>query len=789
VGGANVCYLFPMAQEEVRRSLPLVYLPSLCYTGANMKRIEHFIPGIQGEQEGIVPHLRRPIPAGVAEAYVAACTEPGERVLVPYCQGSAGVREILSAGRQPLALHFDPLLALLVRAELLPPLARDLDAAVARLGDSPKQGMPLRHYLSQLYATTCPACARQAVAGYFIWDKEQDQPIAKYLRCPACGWDGQTAIIPEDWDRLEGIPVEGMHYHYILDRITPPQPERALRARLEFLLGLYSPRNLYALAELTLKIEGLFPEGSLQQALKLLLLDCLDQCSSLTPLPENRSRRRSLARPGRFLERNVWQVFEEAAVRLQALASKPLSGLSDTLSTFVSPDGEWAGFVGQGFVRDLTRALPPRSLRLILISPPPLDFAVWSLSYLWAAWLFGAEDAEPLRPLLRQRTPDPDWYARVMAGSLRALGGLLRDDGRVILILTDQRPALVEALVLAASQARLGVDSLVQCGRDYRLELVATFPQATPSEGALDAQIRRAAIASAVETIRARGEPVPWVTLHAAILQRLSRAGLLAQAAEPGTAEPSPLALVAEQVGVALEDPILVRMTTTESREALWWLAQPAAAAQPLSDRVETVASDVLQEALALTEADYAAKVYARFPGVLTPAGELVAACLRSYGREPTPGYWQLRQEDLPGNREAEREEIMGHLLALGRRLGYQAEAWAPFDVAWLEGQQPRAVFSVRWHAIVSESLALTEQAAGARPYLVIPGGRAALVSYKLAHNPAWQQAVDAAGWWFIKYRHVRELVGQPEVDEYILRTIVGLDPIVEREAGQLPLF
>jgi len=62
-------------------------------------------------------------------------------------------------------------------------------------------------------------------------------------------------------------------------------------------------------------------------------------------------------------------------------------------------------------------------------------------------------------------------------------------------------------------------------------------------------------------------------------------------------------------------------------------------------------------------------------------------------------------------------------------------------------------------------------------------------VSYKLAHNPVWQQVVDEEGWWFIKYRHVRELASQPDVDEYTLRTIVRLDPIVEREMTQLSLF
>lgn len=755
-----------------------------------MKRIEHFVPGVGGEQQGIASHLRWPIPAGVAEAYVMAYTEPGEWVLVPYCQGPVAIREILSAGRKALAVNFDPLLVLLARTELVLPAVRDLNGALAHLGDSSKQGVPLRRYLVDLYATVCPACARPAVADYFIWDKEQGQPIAKVLRCRVCGWDGQTAMEPEDWELLEQVPTQGMHYHYVLDRVSPPQQSGVRRARLEFLLELYSPRNLYALAELALKIESLFPEGPLQQALKTMLLDCLDRCSSLSPLPGSRARRRGLSRPGRFMERNVWVAFEEAAARLQAQAGEPVTGLADTLTAFLRSDGESVGFLGEGLVRDLARALPPRELGLILTSPPLLDSAVWSLSYLWAAWLFGANAAAPLRPLLRQRTPDPTWYSRVMAGSLGALGGLLRDEGRLVLILSGQRRAVAEALVLAASQARLGVTCLVQRGNDYRLELAPAFPQTFALlDGALEEQIRGVSVEAAIDTIRARGEPVPRSVLHSALLHRLARRGLLTRASEPGAAEPSPLDLVAEQMAAALEDPVFVRLAAADSREELWWLIEPGDVAPPLCDRVEAVAYQVLQNALALSEADFAARVCAEFPGSLTPDADLVTACLQAYGQEPTPGYWQLRREDLPDVRQAEQQTVVESLLALGRRLGYRVGVRAPFDAAWFEGEQTRALFAVRWQAVVSDTLALGEQAAGARLYLVIPGGRAALVSHKLARNPLWQRAVDEEGWWFIKYRHVRQLVDQAEVDEYTLRTIVGLDPIVERETAQLPLF
>jgi hypothetical protein len=249
------------------------------------------------------------------------------------------------------------------------------------------------------------------------------------------------------------------------------------------------------------------------------------------------------------------------------------------------------------------------------------------------------------------------------------------------------------------------------------------------------------------------------------------------------------LDFVAGQVNAGLESSALVCLPDSERDQEFWWLARPPDAAQPLCDRVEEAAYEVLHDALALTETGFTRAIYARFPGPLTPDGALVAACLRAYGREPSPGYWQLRNEDLPDRRQAELQTMLQHLVTLGQKLGYRAVAGDPHDVEWWLGNQVQAIFVVRWRAAVGDLVELGEQVRGTNPHLVIPGGRAELVSYKLAHNPLWQQAADQAGWRFIKYRHVRQLAAQDEVDEYTLRTMVGLDPIVEQEGAQIPLF
>jgi hypothetical protein len=237
-----------------------------------------------------------------------------------------------------------------------------------------------------------------------------------------------------------------------------------------------------------------------------------------------------------------------------------------------------------------------------------------------------------------------------------------------------------------------------------------------------------------------------------------------------------------------LDDPALVRLSA-EGEGDLYWLADPSDLDQALSDRLELKAYAVLQGTMGLSEAEFVRTLYRAFPEGLTPDTALVSACLRAYGEETTPGTWLLRSEDQSARREAERADMLEQIRSLGRRLGYRPESLEPFDVAWFQGPEPRGVFCVRWQATLRSVLDLSEQAGGARPYLVIPGGRAPLVNYKLTHNPLWQQAVDRAGWRFIKYRHVRQLAAQADVDEYALRTIVGLDPIVEKEGAQIPLF
>ncbi len=72
---------------------------------------------------------------------------------------------------------------------------------------------------------------------------------------------------------------------------------------------------------------------------------------------------------------------------------------------------------------------------------------------------------------------------------------------------------------------------------------------------------------------------------------------------------------------------------------------------------------------------------------------------------------------------------------------------------------------------------------------LVVPGGRARLIDLKLQRDARLASAAKVGDWQFIKFRHLRRLMEKGDLDRYAFKTVLGLDPIIEQEGAQIPLF
>jgi hypothetical protein len=74
-----------------------------------------------------------------------------------------------------------------------------------------------------------------------------------------------------------------------------------------------------------------------------------------------------------------------------------------------------------------------------------------------------------------------------------------------------------------------------------------------------------------------------------------------------------------------------------------------------------------------------------------------------------------------------------------------------------------------------------------ARRMIVLPGGRARLVEYKLSRDPRLRSALQES-WRLIKFRHLRRLADDLSLVRENLERLLDLDPLANRDP-QLPLL
>jgi len=681
--------------------------------------------------------------------------------------------EAAASGCAVLVSCTNPILRFLLQYTGKPFRQETLRTALARIATLPKDSERLENYLRSLYRSRCEHCGSEVEVDEFLWVYPKDVPSYKVYRCGHCNFVGETAAGIEDARWMRELTEYRQHQEMMLARIAPPgDPYRQHAAEA---LEMYTPRARIALGILINKLDQLQLDPLLQDAVRALYLTTMDRCSSLWSYPfSSRPRPKQLSLSPRYYEYNVWQALVWSVERWTV--SDPGVEVVPWQPGMILQPGTVHVFAGS--VRDLQQHLARETpLRMVSVMPRP-NQAFWSLSVLWTVWLFGREEAEPIKRSLLRRRYDWHWFAGAMKSTLSGLGKVLARTEPALALLLEAEPAYLAAVNAGFSTAGFFAG---ECAlHEDSGQALCTWYQSPPGETHHSGTEADGLIRLLSDVLLARAEPASYSLLAAAGQSWLTGTADSMLGAQAGQLMDS---LNRKLAAVLADRRIFLRLDqNVELERALFWLSDGNPAVHPLSDRVERLVLDMFSNNPVIPGDELLDRVYREFPAALLPSEKFIRLCAESYA-VAVGGAWHLRDEEHPSSRTEDCEEIMGQLWSLGQRLGFQVDDMG--DIIWLDEQfNKEMVFRISTRA---EMGFLLDHRGEGNACLIVPGSRSALILDRLRRDPRLKQALDQ-GTRILKFRQIRRLALDPAVQRSNYHSYLDLDPL-EHQDPQIRLL
>jgi hypothetical protein len=744
--------------------------------------MQHFIPSDEIPPLAILSEAFACVPPSVARAAIETYTQPGAVILDPFCAGVSVIQAAIDLDRKIIAASFNPIAILAIEATLWP---IDPRMALTHLADARKGSDRLREHVLDLYRTRCPVCAKEAIALEFSWDRELRQPIQKRVRCETCG-ENSAAVDADDQTNVKRLEPRGLPFWLLHGRVIDRSHEEA--DRVSEVLDAYTPRAQAAIGDIVLKFEGLSELD--RTALRPALVATLDACTSLHTLEETARRISGLKPPAQFVEKNIWLELESFCSAFSLRSSiAPVLIPRQTSVTALLESSSASAFLIADPTREVTKLIPAQSIELILSHPPLPRPGFWSLSTCWTAWLWNKQKIEAMLPLLSRRRTSWDWQWRAISSALHAIDPVLNETAHCTFAFANAE-SVMESVTLASAGANHTIDHVV-CDPHDGTRATWTPHHPTPADRDLESlaiDIRSIVRDAAVRILRDRAEPTDRLVVQAGIYAALGQRDASAIIAHLPEGDQSPLAFMRDvvQSTLAANDSPMVALD-----EHMRWLKEDVRSGtsisfhrafnsetKPLADRVEAAVIDLLRSQTEWPGDELLREVYRRFPDQLTPDRALVATCIGSYADEIKPRCVQLRTEDVLQAREIEVKEVRQSLEFIGKKLNFEVKSKSS-GVIWLQNKQEVYSFLISTLAEIDPMLRAESGV------LVLPGGRASLLQFKLNRDPRLHESQ----WQTLKFSSLRHLAERTDLTLDVFALALGLEPPIEQKGTQIKLL
>jgi hypothetical protein len=732
-----------------------------------------YLPGGAPADSAPLARFLPALEAGGVSAWLARQNMTSNWTLDPFGFSPQFVLEAARSGYRVLVAANNPVARFLLETSANPPAPAEFTAALADLGASRKGDERLEAHFQSLYLTPCEKCKRPIQAQYFLWNKDEVAPYARVYACPHCGDVGERLATDEDIDRAKKIAAaDALHRARAYEKVVARNDEERVYA--EEAVQHYLPRPLYILTTIVNRLDHLNLSAERKRALTALLLVAFDAGNTLWAHPVERPRPKQLVTPHQFRENNLWLEMERG-IKVWAQVGAPVP--CEMWRNKIPASG--GVLIYEGRLKDLAREVKKEiPIAAVIGAAPRPNQAFWTLSALWAGWLWGKDAVEPYKVALRRRRYDWAWNATALHAAFNHLNELLPEGVPFFCLLPEPEPAFLTSVFTAANASGFSLQSVALRTEHDPVQSVWKRAQKREAQNA-DAQMLQKAIA---EHLAERGEPARYLHVHAAGLIALAEANALKQ---PDDEFDSSLRKIHALFESALKDsaPFIHYSSSEHIETGLWFLAPSnnlPITQLPITDSVEIAIVAFLQKNKSGAYREIEADLYPQFTGLLAPSQGLIYAVLNSYA-EKDGDVWKLRAEDFAAARRGELNDMFALIELIGKKLGYKTRKENKF-LHWEENGKTARSFYILASALISRAL----ENATAETIIVIPGGRAALIAYKRERDPALKARLK--NYRVVKYRLLRAVAEIQVLTRESFEEQLVSDP-VEQSAGQMLMF
>ena len=730
-----------------------------------------FILGNPPESKNPLARFLPQIPANIASNWLSLPElnlEKNKWILDPFGSSPSLIIETAQSGYPVLVAANNPINRFLIEMAAMPPRPQDFLSGFAALASSLRGNERIENHIMEIYRIDCLECGKAVEVDAFLWERNSPVPYGVIYNCEACGFEGERILPHNIAENANEFASNSLHRSRALERVASrADPDRIF---VEEALSVYSPRAIYVLFTLINKVDSLHITLDEQKALQALLLSACDIGNVMWDYPSRRDRPRQLTIPSKYRENNIWKIMEQAISYWSEVQTHVPLSIWPNL-----PDSDSGICIYEGPLRNLIfqskEDQPQLEFQAALTAIPRPNQAFWTLSALWSGWLWGREAVGPFKSVLRRRRYDWNWLYSALHAVFENIAQFLDPDIPILGLTAEAEAGLLTATTHAAYNC--GFDLTGFATRDKEAQFHWRF--SASGEKRVNAINGSCATKSIREFLIDYGQPAPFLKVWSAGLAGLfnyenNTAANKAEEIAPESEFAESNALIRD---ILTYRGGFLRFGSSDSMEtSLWWLKEDSNSNNfsdlNIADQMEIAVVKLLTKNKTIKKEELENLFIQQFPGLQTPDTEWLQVILESYAVENSnkSGYWSLRNEDQPSSRREDLKTMQKQLNILAERFGYDQSEESP--LVWSKEGSNQFYFYLIASAVLSNVILrneVTPISPSHKSIIVLPGGRANLVVYKLRLDPrlhrlcSSDEQSELPGWRFIKMRHLRWLL------------------------------